>query len=212
MLKIVKTLMLAASCFMLTCTSVAVAKDKCNDRCNDPCRDLSPKERTCNSSKDHPSRYIGVYYRTNIPANIGVPLDFLNPLITLNANGTAIFYDGLSVKEFVTEGIQTPFYGNWQDIGNNQVLITVLGFFGAEVPDATPPINDYQAIRQTFLLDFSQDINNPLLIARAVVDVTGVPSSEWLTEGAGRLITNTFPTPRPLKRICAFSSDLSRTQ
>jgi hypothetical protein len=202
MLKFTKGLMLAALSLMLGYSSLAVAD--CGGGC------FSTK-KTCNSPKNHPEKYVGVYFRSDVPGGDAGLLVSL-PVLTLNVDGTAILYVGESLIDFVTGGTNSPFYGNWQVLSHKQVLVTVLGFFGQEDPNAEPPISIFSATRITYLLDFSQSLNSPTLIARSTVDLTGLPSSEWLNPSAGTLLSNTPITPRQFQRICAFASDLTRTQ
>ncbi|MBA3604274.1 MAG: hypothetical protein H0W50_11715 [Parachlamydiaceae bacterium] len=236
MLKFTKTLMLAASCLMLSYTSISAGhcdkdrhghktcsnsdKDRhghktCSnsdkDRhghktCSNSDKESRCDKKTCNSSEKHSSKFVGVYYRSDLPAN---DLSSSMPIITLNETGTAIVYLGEALIDFVTGGTVSPTYGNWKELKNHQVLITTLGFFGLENPDATPP-SQFGAQRLTFLLDFS-DLNSPTIIARAIVDLAGVPSSNFLDRSAGTLLFNAPIAPRELKRICAFDSDLTRT-
>ena len=162
-----------------------------------------------NSPKNHTLKYVGVYYRADIPADAR---NFSIPYITLNEDGTAIVYFGEALIDYVTQGTISPSYGNWKELRNNQVLVLTLDVSAQEDPNATPPINNFSPGRSTLLLDFSQSLNSPTIIARALVDLTGVPSSEWLNPSAGTLITNApLTAPRQLKRICAFASDLNRS-
>ncbi|MBA2369823.1 MAG: hypothetical protein H0V82_12525 [Candidatus Protochlamydia sp.] len=198
MFKFTKGLMLVALSLMLSYTSVAQAD--CTNR-------LCGNNRTCNSSRNHPSKYVGVYYRSDVPVDRLTASSL--PIITLNENGTAIVYTGEALFDFVTTGTLSPAYGNWQVLENRQVLVTAVGFFGVENP-SDPTQSQFGAERLTFILDFSHSLNSPTIVARSVVDLSGVPSSQWLDPQAGTLRFNAPITPRQLQRICAFASDLTR--
>lgn len=71
--------------------------------------------------------------------------------------------------------------------------------------------NSFYAIRSTMILDFSKSLNSPAIIAQALVSLAGVLPAFYFDPNAGTVLFNSPITPRSLKRICAFASDLDRT-
>lgn len=189
MFKFKKNLLLLFACLMVAYASEAFASCK-------------HQEKTCNSSRKHPSKYVGVYYRSDV---VDPPSQSL-PIITLNENGTAIVYFGEALVNYVSAGTISPGYGNWKLIGNHQVLVFTLDYTAID----TATDNSFSAERSTMILDFSESLNTPNIVARSVVSLAGVPAALYLDPAAGTVIFNSPITPRPLKRICAFSSDLNR--
>ncbi len=191
MLKFKKNLLLALACLMVVYASEAFA-------------DCKHKEKTCNSSRNHPSKYVGVYYRSDaLPGPVIQNL----PIITLNESGTAIVYFGEALISYVTTGTLSPQYGNWKYIGNHQVLVLTIGYSAIE--NSTQ--NAFHAIRSTMILDFSESLNSPVIIAHSFVRLEGVPPALYLDPNVGTVVTFTNTIlPRQLQRICAFASDLNR--
>lgn len=189
MFKFKKSLLLLFACLMVAYAFEAFA-------------DCKHKEKTCNCPRKHPSKYVGVYYRSDV---IDVNLASL-PIITLNEDGTAIIYFGEALINYVSSGTISPEYGNWQPIGNHQVLVLVLGYSAIE----SSTENSFYATRSTMILDFSESFNSPTIIARAIVSLAGVLPAFYLDPNAGTIIANNPIVPRSLKRICAFASDLDR--
>lgn len=200
-----KKLLMGASCLMLTFVIEAQANSSENDQYF-----RHKKNKTCNSSNNHSSKYVGVYYRSDLPGNDSIR-NFSQPIITLNEDGTAIVYFGEALVDYVTDATISPTYGNWKEHKHKQIVVETLGFSAQQNPIVQPPIDTFGATRSTLLIDFSQSLNSPQIIARALVDLTGVPSSDWLKPNAGTLINNAAITPRQLKRICASASDLTRS-
>ncbi len=191
MLKFKKNVLLILACLMVTYASEAFAEHRHH-------------EKTCNSSRNHPSKYVGVYFRSDaLPGPVSQSL----PIITLNENGTAIVYFGEALINYVTAGTLSPNYGNWKYIGNHQVLVLTIGYFAIE--NSTE--NNFYATRSTMILDFSESLNSPTIIARSVVSLEGVPPTLYLDPNVGTIIFTNPILPRQLQRICAFASDLTRT-
>lgn len=183
------TLILLA-CFMIANTPEAFA-------------DCKHKEKTCNCSRKHASKYVGVYYRSDV---ININAQNL-PVITLNEDGTAIIYFGEALFDYISSGTSSPEYGNWKPIGNHQILVMTLGYSAIE----TSTENSFSAVRSTMILDFSKSLNSPTIIAQALVSLAGVLPAFYFDPNAGTVLFNNPIPPRALKRICAFATDLERT-
>lgn len=199
MQRVYKYAMLAVFCLSLAYAQSGVAKgDKSRDQNQCCCQEV-----TCNEASDHPARFVGTYLRTDVTSE-GVS----TPLFSLNADGTVVGTSGEALLRFVSEGTFGPLFGNWKYIGNHQVLVLQIGWQALD----TPRFQEYSALRFTYLIDFSSSLNSPRITARAITVIDPpFPSSALLDPNVGITINDPI-TPRQLQRVCAFGSDLLRTQ
>ena len=149
----------------------------------------------------HPQEYVGIYFRSDV-----VSSDQSNPIVTLNADGTAILYYGFALDHYVTEGTVSPGYGNWEYSGDGKVLVMTLSYTALDTPAESFEL----VARDTFIIDFSCSLDFPLLVARSLVELPVLPSCDYSDPNAGTVIFNDPIAPRQLERVHAFGSDLYR--